>query len=153
MQENIITYVNHFRKLYRQMFQALSEQYHLSQLEIDILLFLYNNPKYNTARDISAMRGFAKSNVSKAVEILKEKGYISTVISPENRKIHRLILEEDKKPRLEELSNCQKQCLTIPVEGFTQKELSIFQDFFNRMNHNIKAALNTMPETGGHHAL
>ena len=61
MQNHVLTYANHFKHLYRQTFQPLSDQYGLSQLEIDVLLFLKNNPMHNTAKDISIMRGFAKS--------------------------------------------------------------------------------------------
>ena len=79
MQNHVLTYANHFKHLYRQTFQPLSEQYEMSQLEIDILLFLKNNPRNNTAKEISVMRGFAKSNVSKAVESLRIQGYLPLI--------------------------------------------------------------------------
>lgn len=59
---------------------------------------------HNTAKDISVMRGFAKSNVSKAVESLRMQRYLSSSPDPENRKVHRLILSADMKDRINALA-------------------------------------------------
>ena len=45
-----------FSTLYEPLTEPLREQYHLTQLEFDTLLFLYNNPEYNKATDIAKMR-------------------------------------------------------------------------------------------------
>ena len=55
-------------------FAPLSQRYHLSMREIDVLLFLANNPCYDTARDITEYRGISKSQVSQAVDLLTEQG-------------------------------------------------------------------------------
>ena len=44
------------RKLYGQLFAPLLSQLGLTQLEMDILLFLANNPGKDTARDIVELR-------------------------------------------------------------------------------------------------
>lgn len=133
----ILTLINHFKHYYKRNFQEISKQYHLSQLEIDILLFLYNNPEYNTARDISAIRGFAKSNVSKALESLNKKGFISSCIDTSNRKIQRLTLNDEKKSQLKVLSICQKQCFQCMLNGFSKEEISQLISFFCRIDQNI----------------
>ena len=76
MREVLIA-ISHFKRFYSQTFQPLTEKFQLSQLETDVLLFLRNNPEYNTARDIVSMRGFAKSNVSMAVDSLRRKGFLT----------------------------------------------------------------------------
>ena len=65
----ILSYVQHYKKYHAARFEAASVQYGLNQLEIDILLFLHNNPDCRTASDICRYRGLAKSNVSAAVEL------------------------------------------------------------------------------------
>ncbi len=40
----ILSYVQHYKKYHAARFEAASVQYGLNQLEIDILLFLHNNP-------------------------------------------------------------------------------------------------------------
>ena len=67
----ILSYVQHYKKYHAARFEAASVQYGLNQLEIDILLFLHNNPDCRTASDICRYRGLAKSNVSAAVERLR----------------------------------------------------------------------------------
>ena len=64
----ILSYVQHYKKYHAARFEAASVQYGLNQLEIDILLFLHNNPDCRTASDICRYRGLAKSNVSAAGE-------------------------------------------------------------------------------------
>ena len=55
------------RKLYGQLFAPLLERLGLTQLEMDILLFLANHPWKDTARDIVELRYLAKSHVSSGV--------------------------------------------------------------------------------------
>ena len=50
--------------------RAVCRKVGISQMEFDILVFLHNNPGRDTARDIVALRGLPKSNVSQAVEVL-----------------------------------------------------------------------------------
>ena len=39
-------------RYYEMKMAGVCEKYDLRQMEYDILMFLYNNPKYNTAADI-----------------------------------------------------------------------------------------------------
>ena len=41
----ILSYIQHYKKYHAARFEAASVQYGLNQLEIDILLFLHNNPR------------------------------------------------------------------------------------------------------------
>lgn len=52
----ILSYVQHYKKYHAARFEAASVQYGLNQLEIDILLFLHNNPDCRTASDICRYR-------------------------------------------------------------------------------------------------
>ena len=87
-----IRFVNRFKRYYAACFQALAGEYGLNQLEIDILLFLHNNPDCNTASDIVELRGLAKSNVSTAIERLRREGYLRVMPDRGNRRKRRLYL-------------------------------------------------------------
>ena len=82
----ILSYVQHYKKYHAARFEAASVQYGLNQLEIDILLFLHNNPDCRTASDICRYRGLAKSNVSAAVERLRARGVLTVSPAPDNRR-------------------------------------------------------------------
>ena len=129
------------RLLYARMFQPLAQQYDLTQPEIDILLFLYNNSELNTARDIAAHRGLAKSNVSTAIDSLRGKGYVRVEDDPHSRRVRRLFLCEEKQPVLLELKKCQDGYLYALLNGFTEKEAETLFVLLTRMAENIVAEL------------
>ena len=55
------------QKVYRRFLEPVGEKYDLNRAELDVLLFLANNPSYDTATDIVEYRGLVKSHVSAAV--------------------------------------------------------------------------------------
>ena len=94
----ILSYVQHYKKYHAARFEAASVQYGLNQLEIDILLFLHNNPDCRTASDICRYRGLAKSNVSAAVERLRARGVLTVSPAPDNRRQRLLGFAPDALP-------------------------------------------------------
>ena len=146
MAGQLLQYASRMKRLYRRQFQPLAEELALSQLEIDILLFLYNNPAHNTARDITAMRGFAKSNVSTAVEALRRRGWLTVEPDPESRRVQRLRLAEARGAQLRALADCQEQCFAVMLAGFTPAEIEAQRQFWQRVDANVKAALAANPK-------
>lgn len=88
------------RRLYTRRFAELLRETGLNQAEMDVLLFLANNPPYDTARDIVRRRGLAKSHVSAAVESLAEKGLLARVYRDGNRKTVHLELSLPRRGRI-----------------------------------------------------
>ncbi|MEG0780823.1 MAG: helix-turn-helix domain-containing protein, partial [Oscillospiraceae bacterium] len=58
----------------------------LSRPEADVLLFLHNNPQYNTARDVAEYRGVSRAYVSRAVELLLGRGLLRVEVHPTDRR-------------------------------------------------------------------
>ena len=114
----ILSYVQHYKKYHAARFEAASVQYGLNQLEIDILLFLHNNPDCRTASDICRYRGLAKSNVSAAVERLRARGVLTV------------------------LADIQRCSLEPLFAGFTAQEQQTLQDYLRRMDANLLRELN-----------
>mgnify|MGYP000943458920 CR=1 FL=1 len=133
-----IRFVNRFRHYYVSYFQDLCEKYDLTQLEVDILLFLYNNPECNTTRDIVELRGLAKSNVSTSIEALRRGGYLETSVDPTNRRKRRLHLYSETKGLVAELAQRQESCLRTLSKGFTWEETLQLQRLIQRMEENIR---------------
>ena len=52
------------KALYADCMEPVCHTYHITRMELDILLFLANNPKYDTAAEIIEIRYLAKSHVS-----------------------------------------------------------------------------------------
>ena len=72
----ILRFSRQFGRFYAACFVPLLERTGWSMAEVHVLLFLANNPGLDTARDIVALRGLAKSQVSQAVERLTGQGQI-----------------------------------------------------------------------------
>ena len=70
---------------YKQYFAEVwpEEQRALTMGEMQVMLFLANNPGCDTARDMVVVRGLGKSQVSQAVELLVGKGFLER--SPSRR--------------------------------------------------------------------
>ena len=75
------------------MFYQLTEELQLTQNEIDVLLFLYNNSPLDTARDIARYRAMSKSMISKSVDSLYRKGYLSYEIDEIDKRCIHLKIE------------------------------------------------------------
>ena len=72
------------------MYKRQAEEWGLSRAEVDVLLFLQNNPGCNTAREVVELRGMAKSGVSKAVDALVRRGYLAAAPDGRDRRVVRL---------------------------------------------------------------
>ena len=127
----------HFKELYRLVFEPYGEMYHLTETEMEILLFLRDDSVYNTARDICMMRGIAKSNVSNGIRMLERKGYVSIRIDEENRKIHRLSLTEKSRPIAAELWQIYEDCQERILDGITKEEVKAVYSFFEKCDVNV----------------
>ena len=133
----ILAYIQHYKKFYAAQFETAAVQYDLNQLEIDLLLFLHNNPELCTAGDICRYRGLAKSNVSTAVERLRRRGVLTVSPAPDNRRQRVLAFTPDALPMIRELAALQAQAMAAVTAGFTAEERRTLQDYLRRMDENI----------------
>ena len=59
-------------------------------MEYDILMFLHNNPQYDTATDIIKIRHLTKSHVSMALKNLEKRGLLQSFYAVDNKKSRHL---------------------------------------------------------------
>ena len=137
----ILRYADDLRRLTQRSMRPLGEELGLSQLEMELLLFLRNNPELNTARDAVAYRGFAKSNVSTAVEALERKGWLTVEPDPGSRRVKRLCLQPGRGTDLERLAACQAGIFRILTAGFAPEELETLRALLDRIGRNVAEAL------------
>lgn len=137
----ILTYAQHYKKYYSAQFEGAAAAYGLNQLEIDILLFLHNNPELCTASDICRYRGLAKSNVSAAVERLRSRGVLEVLPAPDNRRQRILRFTGAACPMAEALAEIQRRTLEPLFDGFTAAEQQALQEYLCRMDANIQRQL------------
>ena len=130
------------KKLYERMFRAFLEEIQLTQNEADVLLFLKNNKPLDTAKDIVEYRAISKSMVSKSVESLLARGYLSYEEDENDRRCLHLMLEASAEPVIKKLQKIQNEFLEVIHHDITQEELEILDKVLNKMNKNMSNEIN-----------
>ena len=87
----------------------ICDRYELTQMEYDILMFLYHNPQHNTAAEIVKIRKSTKSHVSTSLKKLEDEGFIERVQSKENKKHIEIFLLDKAELIVEAGLNAQKE--------------------------------------------
>ncbi len=117
------------------------DRHGLTQLEVDILLFLANNPAYDTARDIVEKRHLAKSHVSVGVDALAARGMLDRRKREGNRKTIHLCLTAAAAPVVEEGRAVQQQYAGMLLQGFSGEERRELFRLLDKVSENVDRVL------------
>ena len=98
------------------------DRYGLTQMEYDILMFLHNNPQYNTAAEIVKIRKSTKSHVSTSLKNLESKGLVERIQSKDNKKHIEIVLLSGAEPIIKEGIKAQKEFAHNVLKGLTEEE-------------------------------
>ena len=131
-------------KLYEYNLLPVMQKYDLLKIEIDVLMFLYNNPDYDRAKDIVSKRGIAKSHVSKAIDLLYKKGYLDIQIDHKDKRVNHLIILDKAKPIIMDGLACQKNFYDVFFKNLSVEEIEMLKTIFVKMNENVKEELECM---------
>lgn len=127
--------------LYQKMFHQLLETYKLTQMEIDIILFLANNKEYDTAADLVKKRHLTKSHVSKSIDALVKKGYITRWQNNDNHKVIHLSLCESATPLIEAGRTAQHEFVSIINQGISEEDAAHCAAVIRTLMNNAEQAL------------
>ena len=117
------------------------DKYELTQMEYDILMFLYNNPQNNTAAEIVKIIKSTKSHVSTSLKNLENKKLIERKQSEENKKHVEIFLLDKAELIVEEGINAQKQFAQNVLSGLTEEEKDMCLRVFNKICNNAEEHL------------
>ena len=120
----LLQFSRQFKKFYSCQFAPLLERTGLSMREVDVLLFLANNPDYDTARDITEFRGLSKSQVSQAVDLLAAEGLLRRTPDGADRRVIHLSITKEAAKVTEELLAVQARCVQGLLSGLTEAEIA-----------------------------
>ena len=87
--ENIFQHYAAGESLYTKTVSPVCEKYGLTYMEFTVLMFLANNPQFDTAAEVVKYRHLTKSHVSMSVRSLQGRGLIrGEYREPNRRTIH-----------------------------------------------------------------
>jgi DNA-binding MarR family transcriptional regulator len=134
------------KKMYEKSFILLAEELQLTQGEIDILLFLFNNKPFDTAKDIVQYRYISKSMVSKSIDSLLKKDYLSCETdSADKRNIH-LRINPVAIPVVNKLLAVQKSFMSVLFNDITENEYEEMKRMLNKIMNNFSMELEDKSE-------
>ena len=118
--------------------QGGNQEWKLTRTELNVMLFLYNNPAYDRAADIVSHRGIAKSHVSLSVASLEEKGLLRRRYSELDRRTAHLELLEQGQRIAAQAREKQVQYFSALYRGVSPEELEIWKNITQKVWDNIK---------------
>ena len=144
MGRNLITQFNYFdtmaraQKGYARLLEPICKKWDLTRNELDVLLFLANNPDYDRAVDIVNNRGLSKSHVSLSIANLESRGILRRIPDPIDRRTVHLELTEKAREIVEVGCRVQKQFMDYLHQGVTEEQLQMMIQFAERVHENIR---------------
>ncbi len=117
------------------------DEYGLTQMEYDILMFLHNNPQHNTAAEIVKVRKSTKSHVSISLKNLENKGLVERIQSETNKKHIEIVLLDKAELIVEAGINAQKEFAQDVLSGLTEEEKRMCINVFNKICNNAEEHL------------
>lgn len=129
--------IQKIKTLYEHLCADVMKKYKLTRSELDILLFLRNNPRYDTAKDIVEKRGLTKSHASMGIEKLIKKGLLDAIQDSQDKRKYHLVLLDDSKPIIKDGLKVQRKFGKIIYKDFTDDELKQWKKYFKKMHINI----------------
>ena len=132
------TLAQQFQKPYEKLLGRIADSCGISRIELDILLFLHNNPQFDTAHDIVQVRGIAKSHVSKAVELLYIRGFLDAEVDKNDRRVVRLKLLPAADPAIHAGKKAQQSFVQSIFSGVSENDLNALQRVLEQINQNLR---------------
>lgn len=129
------------KRLYVREMGDVMAQYDLTRMELDVLIFLDQNPGVDTAAEIVSARCLTKSHVSAAVEHLTQLGLLTQQRDEHNRRKIHLTPTELAGPVLALGRDASNHIGSILMAGMTEQEMETFYETLNRIAANAEKAL------------
>ena len=126
------------KKIYGRYLEPVCKKWDLTRSEVDVLLFLYNNPEFDRAADIVTRRGMTKSLVSMAVTSLTDRGLLERELSSQDRRAAHLRLTEPGSRIAGEARTAQEQFFATIYTGVSREELEIWEGITHKVFANIE---------------
>ena len=144
MDTRLLTDYNYFdtmakaQKGYARLLDPICKKWELTRSELDVMLFLANNPGFDRAVDIVNNRGLSKSHVSLSINSLESRGLLLRQEDPADRRTVHLKLTEAALPITDAGRMAQKRFFSYLHQGVTREQIEMMVDLARKVSENIK---------------
>ena len=126
------------KRRYADALRPVEQAHGLTRNEIDVLLFLANNPGYDTARDIVELRALTKSHVCKSVDSLVRRGFLAGRQDGRDRRCVRLSILPAAGGAVGEARQAQQHFFQMLYRGIPPQECRAMERMLERLADNLK---------------
>jgi len=126
------------KKSYNMMLAPICSKWEITRNELDVLLFLQNNPQFDRATDIVAYRGIAKSHVSMSIANLESRGFLTRKFDKTDRRTAHLVLTEQGYDIAGEARKYQTRFFSALYQGVTEEEFALWGKVTEKVIDNIR---------------
>ncbi len=127
-----------FKTLYSSCVEPVCKEFDLTRTELDILLFLANNPSCDSAADIVQKRYLAKSHVSTSIKALSQRGFLEQLKDAHDKRVIRLQVTEAAKNVILAGKKAQSECHQLMCAGISEEKLAEMNEALIQIRENIK---------------
>ncbi len=116
----------------------------LTSAEGNILLHLLTQGEPMAQEQLVEQLDVSKPAVSRALDSLEQKGYVTRQPDPYDKRAHRIHLTARALEIGETVEQVYNRVFTLAVQGISQAELDAFMDLFRRIADNFAGEQTTM---------
>ena len=138
--QNYLAFLKKSETVYQKFCQNVVRQWDLNDTAFQVIMFLANNPRFNTARDLCRMRGIKTGIASVAVEQLIQTGYLERKTDPSDRRIQRLYVTDKASELVRQGREVQKEFAGLIAGVLTPEEM---EEYF-RLTEKMMAKIDEM---------
>lgn len=121
---------------YKKRSEPIAQKFGISSCGFDIIMFLHNNPKYYTAKDISDMRRLKPNVLSNHIERLVNDGYLIRMSVPGDRRKIKLVNTPKAMAVVELGLSMQKEFFDDLLRGMSQEDIEHFKQCIDILSKN-----------------
>ena len=113
--------------------------------EMNVLIFLSNNPSINTAKELTVTLGVSKGLVCRSVDTLMRRGYLTSEEDAKDHRILHLRLTQKAAPVIGQMRVNQTRFSEAVTRNISEEELAVY----TRVQHQIYANIEAMTNRKG----
>lgn len=129
------------KKLYDESLAPVCTKLGITRREMDVLLFLANNPSLDTASDMVEKRRLAKSHISSSIKSLEAAGMLTRVYHDGNKKTAHLKLLPLSDEIVEAGKRAQKNYFCAIFTGLSDADIVQMEKGLLKMAENAREAI------------
>ncbi|MGL4452035.1 MAG: MarR family winged helix-turn-helix transcriptional regulator [Sarcina sp.] len=126
------------KKLYKNCVEKDLKKYKLTQIEIEIIIYLSRNIEQNTAKDITEYLGLSKGMISRTIDLLISKKILEIEKDKSDKRISRLRITKDSAPLINDLEKSRTKFLSGITSDIEKSKLDIFANVLEEMIDNLE---------------